>query len=205
MVVKTAPDGLMKLAEEWCQELFENLEDPRVFICGGFIRSYYLGERPSDMDIYFQSKETEQHTIEILTKFYGKPSFETDRAATFINKGKMIQAIKILHGSHIEILKEFDFTICKAILNYYDRILYLDDNFFEHLASRILIFTGSKYPISSLSRAFKFVKRGFHICDGCILDIVKAISDQVDFKNPEILQEHLDGIDPNGFRIRVID
>lgn len=54
MITKQAPQALINSILAWCP-LFDQL--PGAIIAGGFIRSFYRGETPRDMDIYFESPE----------------------------------------------------------------------------------------------------------------------------------------------------
>jgi hypothetical protein len=57
-----------------------------------------------------------------------------------------------------------------------------------------------------LKRAFKYVKRGYSICDENILALAEAINDRIDFGNEQEKTKHIMGMDPDGARrIRVID
>ncbi|RNC62797.1 MAG: hypothetical protein AWM53_02016 [Candidatus Dichloromethanomonas elyunquensis] len=83
--------------------------------------------------------------------------------------------------------------------------LILHDDYFEHLSGRRLEFIGTPLPLSSLNRAFKFVRRGYSICDENIIKVSEAIFRQVNFDDEDNLTQHLAGIDLNGRGIRVID
>ena len=84
-------------------------------------------------------------------------------------------------------------------------VLIVHQDFFKHLASRRLVFTGSPMPLASLKRAVKFLKRGYHICDEELLNLATALS-EIDFENEEEVQQHMEGMDPDGLRrVRLID
>jgi hypothetical protein len=121
------------------------------------------------------------------------------------------------------LLSEFDFTICQCGVvvngnssneqyNYTDNRIVCSDiliniDFFRHLAGRILVYTNNtEYPLSSLKRMIKYIKRGYNICDENLILIANSISEMVDFSNEDKLNEHIIGMDPLGERrIRAID
>ncbi|MFA5531634.1 MAG: hypothetical protein WDA11_13320 [Thiohalomonadaceae bacterium] len=219
MIIRAAPRALVTSAIAWCPEIVKT----KGIIAGGFIRAYYAGEKPSDMDLYFEEEAALKSTQEMLLKNGWDKAAETDRAITLTKNGRAVQLIGFLYGLLYDILEEFDFTICVAALKLHppedsgveeeekesegvSGNVWFHDDFFEHLAGRILVYTGSPMPLSSLNRAFKFVKRGYHICDENIIKLSEDIAAKVDFDDAEDVQDHIAGMDPDGARrIRVID
>jgi hypothetical protein len=57
-----------------------------------------------------------------------------------------------------------------------------------------LIYQGSFYPVTSIIRAKKFIKRGFNISAGEMLKIMFQIS-SLDLTDPNVLEEQLIGVD----------
>lgn len=211
IIKRPAPMELENLTQAWLPEL-NALHS--AMVCGGFVRSFYAGMIPNDMDLYFQRPDQADHAIQILTKAYGEPTFVTPRAVSFITgKRHLVQVIKFTFGPPEQILEAFDFTVCQAAYcpnppdpNADGPMVYLSPRFFEDLAARVLIFTGSAMPLSSLKRAFKFTRQGFGICDENIIALVEAITKAVDFDDYRMVNEHIEGMDPNGDRrIRLVD
>jgi len=217
---KNAPSKLMIALEVYSDHsIVKNIE--KIIVAGGFIRAYYAGEKPSDLDIYFRNN---LDLLSLKSELEGKEwleVFKTDRAITLKKDNKLIQLISYIYGEPSAVIELFDYTICCAAMTITrheiededsgdTRIelhghLVLHDDFFENLAGRVLEFIGTPLPLSSLRRAFKFVKRGYSICDENIVKIAEAIFRQVDFDDEGKLSEHMAGIDPNGKGIRVID
>lgn len=214
MVVKDAPSGLIRSAISW----FDRLRAIDCFVCGGFVRAYYAGENPRDMDIYFRNMDDynfAMHTVEEaqaaytsnLQKLKVRRASETENAVTWIIDGKCVQFVKkFMFGDIKEIIDSFDFSICACGLDVARELVYFDDDFFEHLAARVLVFRGSLFPLSSMSRAFKYVKRGYHICDENIISIVKEIVSRNSLDAEVDSGTQITGVDPDGrMRIRPID
>lgn len=64
----------------------------------------------------------------------------------------------------------------------------------ESILTKQLRYQGSLYPVTSIIRAKKFIKRGFNISAGELLKIVYQVS-QLDLNNPDVLEEQLIGVD----------
>ncbi|WPA89679.1 hypothetical protein MTATph1_CDS0192 [Moorella phage MTATph1] len=205
MVKKEAPQALLNSVLVWCPELPDG-----AIIAGGFIRAYFAGETPSDLDLYFRNEDAVIKAIDVLKTTKWSIVAETQRAITFEKDKKIVQVITYLFGEPEEIIKAFDFTICAAAL-FVDSAdekwrLLIHNDFFEHLAGRLLVFTGSPLPLASLKRAIKYVQRGYHICDENLISLARAIAETIDFENSEEAEKHIDGMDPGGERrIRAVD
>jgi hypothetical protein len=64
----------------------------------------------------------------------------------------------------------------------------------ESLITRQLSYQGSFYPLTSIIRSKKFIKRGWNIGAGEYLKIMFQIS-ELDLYNPDVLDEQLIGVD----------
>jgi len=64
----------------------------------------------------------------------------------------------------------------------------------ESILTKQLKYQGSYYPVTSIIRAKKFIKRGFNITAGELLKIMFQIS-ELDLTNPDVLEEQLIGVD----------
>lgn len=64
----------------------------------------------------------------------------------------------------------------------------------EALLSRTLVYAGSQYPLCSVIRTRKFIKRGWRINAGQFLKMAMQIA-ELDMTNHEVLEEQLTGVD----------
>lgn len=119
------------------------------------------------------------------------PLFITDNAISLSNK---IQLIIRFYGEPEVVHKNFDFVHCTCYWQSWDQKLVLPADALKALLAKELIFTNSKYPICSLFRLRKFIKRGFIISAGQILKIALKIS-ELDLTDPAVLQDQLIGVD----------
>ncbi len=208
MITREAPQALVNSVLAWCPEV----ENRGAIIAGGFIRAYFAGEHPSDMDLYFQEQPHFDAFTALMKQRGWAEEASTERAITLLKDGKAVQLIRYVFGRPSDIIQQFDFTVCAASMIVFNPTnapkgnLVLHDDFFEHLAGRVLIFQGSSLPLASLKRVIKYVKRGYSICDENLIAMVEAIARTVNFDDQQSIADHIAGMDPNGERrIRVID
>lgn len=109
-----------------------------------------------------------------------------------------IQIILRFCGSPEEIHKNYDFV---HTTNWFteDHGLELRVEALESTLSRELKYIGSRYPICSMFRLKKFIKRGWTITAGEMLKIAWDIS-KLDLNDREVLQDQLTGVDAAYFR-----
>lgn len=104
-----------------------------------------------------------------------------------------IQIIIRFHGDAEEIHKNFDFI---HATNYFTckEGLVTNKGALESILTKQLKYKGSLYPLTSILRMKKFVKRNWNINAGEILKIMFQIS-ELDLKDADVLEEQLIGID----------
>lgn len=108
-------------------------------------------------------------------------------------RGK-IQLILRFYGDPDEIHQSYDFIHC---MNYWESgtsKLTLRAEALEALLSRTLVYAGSQYPLCSVIRTRKFIKRGWRINAGQYLKMAMQIS-ELDMKSHAIMEEQLTGVD----------
>lgn len=105
-----------------------------------------------------------------------------------------IQIVLRFIGSPDDIHKNFDFV---HNTNYYDHAactLHLKTEALLSLQTKELIYNGSLYPVCSMFRIRKFLKKGFTISAGQMLKIAMQIS-ALDLSNINVLREQTVGVD----------
>lgn len=118
-----------------------------------------------------------------------RPVFMSTNAITLSHK---IQIVTRFFGEPEQIHENYDFVHCT---NYWEGgKLRLNQNALEALLSRELRYVGSKYPLCSIMRMRKFIKRGWTINAGQILKAAMQLN-EMDLTNPEVLEDQLTGVD----------
>lgn len=132
-----------------------------AFIAGGAVTSVFSSEKINDFDLFFPSQDALNAACENVLSDPDKTSLRTDSAVSFIVGGTRIQLVKAVVGNPDDVIKKFDFTICQAAWD--GKQFHFAPDFMQHLSQRRLVYNiNSDYPICSLYRARKFIKRGFH-------------------------------------------
>ncbi|WP_226552943.1 hypothetical protein [Celeribacter naphthalenivorans] len=119
------------------------------------------------------------------------PAFLSSNAISL--RGK-IQLILRFYGDPDEIHQSYDFIHC---MNYWESgtgALTLNPEALEALLSRTLVYAGSKYPLCSVIRTRKFIKRGWRINAGQYLKMAMQIA-ELNMTNHVTLEEQLTGVD----------
>lgn len=129
-------------------------------IAGGAVTSVFSSARVNDFDLFFPTQKHLDDAIASLT--LDEKVINTDSALSVIIGGHRVQLVKVITRTPAEVINSFDFTICQAAFDLDDGFIFGAD-FFQHLAQRRLVFNiNAEFPICSLYRVRKFIKRGFH-------------------------------------------
>lgn len=176
-------NGVIKNFTETIKE--ENIKNYILndsYITGGCIPSMIVDEWVNDYDIYFTSKdiadkvkkyfEDNKDTYNKNREKY-KLNLITDNALNFSDK---IQIITKWAGSPEEVTNNFDWQHIKSYYVCKDKSIVLCNDLYKLLVEKELQYTGSKYPLSSLFRLKKYLKKGWTISN---VDILKIVFDTI--------------------------
>jgi len=134
-----------------------------------------IEEKPKYRVVFLSSNAiTLSNDIQIVIRFYGEPS---------------------------EIHKNYDFAHCT---NYWTKSggVILNQDALEALLTKELVYMGSKYPLCSIIRTRKFIKRGYQINAGQYLKMCFQLND-LDLNNIEVLEDQLVGVDSAYFMMLI--
>jgi hypothetical protein len=120
-----------------------------------------------------------------------RPIFMSTNAITLSGR---VQLILRFFGEPDQIHENYDFVHCTNYWTKRDGALVLRPAALESLLARELRYVGSKYPICSLIRLRKFIRRNWTINAGQILKMVMQIS-ELDLKDVNVLEDQLTGVD----------
>lgn len=129
-----------------------------------------------------------------------RPIFLSDNAITLSNK---VQVVIRFYGCPEEIHKNYDFVHCTNYWTSKDNNLVLRPEALESILAKELFYQGSLYPLCSVIRTRKFLKRGWYINAGQYLKMCFQIS-ELDLTDLDVLQEQLTGVDAAYF-IEIIE
>lgn len=104
-----------------------------------------------------------------------------------------IQIVLRFWGTAEQIHKTFDFIHATNYFTFKDGLV-RNLPAIESILTKQLRYQGSFYPVTSIIRSKKFIKRGWNINAGEYLKIMFQIS-ELDLSNPDVLEEQLIGVD----------
>lgn len=120
-----------------------------------------------------------------------RPIYFTSNAITLSNN---VQLIVRFYGDADAIHENFDFVHCTNYWVSATGKVTLRQPALESLLSKQLYYVGSKYPLCSVFRTRKFIKRGWHINAGQYVKMAFQIS-QLDLTDINTLEDQLVGVD----------
>lgn len=166
------------------------------YIIGGAITSTFTSMPINDYDLYCEKKEEVKKLEDIFSQFDKCIKLtETANAITYKYNNQIYQVIKAFVGHPVDIMNQFDFTICMGSYGIHSGYFILHDTFLLHLADKSLIFnTAAQYPVCSLYRVHKYLKRGYQLPPAQLLKIILKIN-TLNLLNPSVLKEQLEGVD----------
>ena len=108
-----------------------------------------------------------------------------------------IQIIIRFYGTPNEIHSNFDFVHATNYWTYKDGLI-LKTEALDSILSRQLRYVGSKYPLASVIRTKKFIKRGWNITAGQYLKMLLQLN-KLDLIDIPTLKDQLEGVDAQYF------
>lgn len=171
------------------KEKFEIRVDEKTGRVKAYVPSQGILEE-GESELYATFLKSENKDEESKDKPY-RPIFVSSNAITL---SEDIQIIIRFYGTPDEVHKNFDFVHCT---NYFIPILWklvLNPEAVESLVFKELRYIGSKYPLASIFRAKKFLKRGWNINAGQYLKMALQLQN-FNLADPEVLEEQLVGVD----------
>ena len=152
---------------------------------------YKADESECSIDEYLDILGDDSNTNTTDNKEKYRPIFLSTNAITLSDK---IQLVIRFYGEPSEIHENYDFV---HVLNYWDSKygqVELNPIALECILNKELRYVGSKYPICSLIRTRKFIKRGWQINAGQYVKMAFQISN-LDLTNIYVLEDQLVGVD----------
>lgn len=178
---------------------FKHLVDINVWIAGGALRDWFETGKLTESDIdFFSNTRTDLcKTLLVLRKKYKFRVFAINKRVikgwcTIGGKNVKVDLIKILFDNPEHTIDQFDFTVCCWAVDR-NKVVYHPSAPFDLLHKRLVI-NNLPFPLSTFQRMQKYLKRGYWICNGGMLEIAKAMG-QVDFSDAtqNVIEMYPDG------------
>jgi len=162
--------------ERFRKTILEELKisDIKCWIAGGSVRDYFSGTKiNTDYDIFFPNEEEFNKTKKFFIEKDCEIKWESDNGIKIVYNKKTFDLVKKYFESPQKTIDEFDFTVSMFAVDY-DNVYYGESSFID-LAKRQLMINKITYPESTLSRAFRYQKKGYSICLGEMKKMIKSI------------------------------
>ena len=144
------------------------------WIAGGSLRDYFAGiNKPTDYDIFFPDPiEFEKCKSFFLIK-KAVIIWESENGMKVVYNNRKFDLVKKFFPDPQATINEFDFTVSMFAVD--NNKVYYGETSFIDLAKRQLMINKITYPASTLSRGFRYYKKGFLMCQDEMKKIVLAI------------------------------
>jgi hypothetical protein len=147
------------------------------WVAGGAIRRWFKGEEKlSDVDCFFQNKESLEHYIHVLNGMGFTEINKHQNAISYSNEEYLVQCIIVKFYKDVtELLDSFDFTLCQFA---YDgkEIYASSDGIVSVLRNHLGVHKLEGNVTDSLRRAFKYTKKGYYPCNGTLQKLALALN-----------------------------
>ena len=150
--------------------------DIKCWLAGGALRDYFMGVPvKTDYDMFFPN---EVEYKKARTYFENKDceiKWESDNGCKIKYKDLTYDLVKKFFTDPQTTIESFDFTVSMFAVD--NEKIYHGETTFIDLAKRQLMINKITYPASTMSRAFRYYKKGFSMCLGEMKKLVEAIQD----------------------------
>jgi hypothetical protein len=165
----------------------------KVAVAGGAVRDKLVGAEIKDIDLFVEDLDTETKLMEFY-KTNGKEGNVNSQLANYTYEGKWIQIIrgKFYDMKTTACIDSFDFTLCMAMVTMDG--LKVGPLLYEAIATKHIRVNKLLFPLASLERMQKYIKKGYIACNGTLLELSKGIqSVNMESKTENALEFYPDG------------
>lgn len=146
------------------------------WIAGGALRDYFMGiPIKTDHDLFFPSESEFDKCAVWFKAKEAAIKWESDNGMKVVYKGRTFDLIKHYFSGPQTTIEAFDFTVSMFAVD--TEKIYHGETSFIDLSKRQLMIHKLSHPASTMSRAFRYYKKGFSMCQGEMRKLVEAIQD----------------------------
>jgi hypothetical protein len=148
----------------------------KCWLAGGALRDYFMGVPvKTDYDIFFPNEKEYEKARTYFKAKEAEVKWESDNGMKVKHNGKTYDLVKKFFSDPQTTIEAFDFTTSMIAVD--TEKVYHGETTFIDLSKRQLMINKITYPASTLSRAFRYYKKGFTMCLGEIKKIIEAIQE----------------------------
>jgi hypothetical protein len=153
-----------------------------TWIAGGAIRDYFMGVKiTTDYDLFFPNEEEYEKAKNFFKDKEAEVKWESENGMKVRYNGRTYDLVKKFFETPQATIDAFDFSV--SMFSVDSERVYHGESSFIDLAKRQLMFNKITYPASSMSRAFRYYKKGFSMCQGEMKKLVESIQSMEIDKN----------------------
>ena len=146
----------------------------KCWIAGGVLRDYFMAVKiTTDYDLFFPNELEYEKAKTFFKAKEAEVKWESDNGMKVKYNNRTFDLVKKYFESPQSTIDAFDFTVSMFAVDN-DRV-YFGESTFIDLAKRQLMINKITYPASTMSRAFRYYKKGFTMCQGEMKKMVEAI------------------------------
>jgi hypothetical protein len=148
----------------------------KCWLAGGALRDYFMGVPvKTDYDIFFPNEKEYEKARTYFKAKKAEVKWQSDNGMKVKHNGKTYDLVKKFFSDPQTTIEAFDFTTSMIAID--TEKVYHGETTFIDLSKRQLMINKITYPASTLSRAFRYYKKGFTMCLGEIKKIIEAIQE----------------------------
>ncbi|MEE9574693.1 MAG: hypothetical protein V3W03_01195 [Gammaproteobacteria bacterium] len=190
--IRSIPDATVDLNTP--ERVKIKVQSAGISDAGGIGNNYKYFEQDRDPNTTDAIKYVDK-AMEQIEEGDKKPPYSTVfLSSNAITLSNSVQLILRFFGSPDEIHKNYDFLHCTGYWTSKDKKLVMPEGALEALFTKELRYVGSLYPVCSVIRLRKFIKRGYTINAGQMLKMCMQIS-ALDLTDVGVLEDQLTGVD----------
>ncbi|RDY58914.1 hypothetical protein [Flagellimonas nanhaiensis] len=144
------------------------------WLAGGALRDYFMGKPvKTDYDIFFPSEKEYEKASTYFKAKEAEIKWESENGMKVNYSGRTFDLVKKFFETPSATINEFDFTASMIAVD--NEKVYHGETTFIDIAKRQLMINKITYPASTMSRAFRYYKKGFSMCLGEMKKLVESI------------------------------
>lgn len=156
----------------------------KTWIAGGALRDYFMAKKiTTDYDLFFPDEIQYEKAKTFFLSKKSEVKWESDNGMKVIYNGKTYDLVKKFFESPEKTIDAFDFTVSMFAVD--NEKVYFGETTFIDLAKRQLMINKITYPASTMSRAFRYYKKGFSMCQFEMKKLIESIQDMPKEENKE--------------------
>lgn len=145
-----------------------------TWIAGGALRDYFISVKiTTDYDLFFPNEENYEKAKKYFKDKDAKVKWESENGMKVNYNGKTFDLVKKYFENPQKTIEEFDFTVSMIAVD--SEKIYYGQSTFIDLAKRQLMINKITFPASTMSRAFRYYKKGFSMCQGEMKKLIESI------------------------------